>query len=114
MIFNIIKKNKNYIDLPYNNTPTYIGDWDETGEFLHSHFYASYAFHEALGIVAAGSPLHPHIEHTLGFDFNLIEAIVAVYLPSTVLLILLAIAKAALVMNVFMGITKLWREGDHH
>lgn len=34
--------------------------------------------------------------------------------PSTVLLILLAIAKAALVMNIFMGITKLWRGGDHH
>lgn len=34
--------------------------------------------------------------------------------PSTVLLILLAIAKAALVLNVFMGITKLWRGGDHH
>lgn len=34
--------------------------------------------------------------------------------PSAVLLILLAIAKAALVMNVFMGVTKLWREGDHH
>ena len=34
--------------------------------------------------------------------------------PSTVLLILLAVAKAALVMNVFMGITKLWRGGDHH
>ena len=34
--------------------------------------------------------------------------------PSAVLLILLAVAKAALVMNVFMGITKLWRGGDHH
>ena len=34
--------------------------------------------------------------------------------PSAVLLILLAIAKAALVLNVFMGITKLWRGGDHH
>ena len=38
----------------------------------------------------------------------------AVENPSTVLLILLAIAKAALVMNVFMGVTKLWRGGDHH
>ena len=45
---------------------------------------------------------------------TIIEAVVAVYLPSTVLLILLAIAKAALVMNVFMGVTKLWRGGDHH
>ncbi len=43
-----------------------------------------------------------------------IEYFVGIYLPSAVLLILLAVAKAALVMNVFMGITKLWREGDHH
>ncbi|MFT5195634.1 MAG: hypothetical protein ACI9EW_000065 [Cellvibrionaceae bacterium] len=34
--------------------------------------------------------------------------------PSAVLLILMAVAKAAIVMNVFMGITKLWRGGDHH
>jgi len=45
---------------------------------------------------------------------TVIEYIVGLYIPSPVLLILLAIAKAALVMNVFMGVTKLWRGGDHH
>lgn len=45
---------------------------------------------------------------------TIIEYYVGIWFPSAVLLILLAVAKAALVMNVFMGITKLWRGGDHH
>lgn len=49
------------------------------------------------------------------FVLTVIEYFVgAVENPSAVLLILLAIAKAALVLNIFMGITKLWRGGDHH
>lgn len=34
--------------------------------------------------------------------------------PSAVLLILIAILKAGIIMNIFMGITRLWRQEEHH
>ena len=35
-------------------------------------------------------------------------------IDSAVVMFLLAIMKAYIIMNIFMGITRLWNEEDHH
>ena len=45
---------------------------------------------------------------------TIIEFLVALYLPSAILLLLLAIAKAGIIMQVFMNIARLWSPEEHH
>lgn len=44
---------------------------------------------------------------------TLAEFFVAIALQSTVLLLLIALVKAAVIINNFMHIYRLWREEDH-
>lgn len=41
------------------------------------------------------------------------EYFVAVYIQSLILLMLIALIKAAIIVNNFMHITRLWREESH-
>ena len=45
---------------------------------------------------------------------TLLEFIVAAYLPSTVFLTLIALAKAGLIAHFFMHIYRLWRSEESH
>lgn len=45
---------------------------------------------------------------------TIIEFVVAIYSSSAVFLLLLAAAKAYFVMNIFMGMPRLWRGEEHH
>ena len=45
---------------------------------------------------------------------TIVEYVLADFTSSAVIMMLLAIAKAGIIMNVFMGITRLWNEEDHH
>ena len=45
---------------------------------------------------------------------TIIEFLVAIYLPSAILLLLLAIAKAGIIMQVFMNISRLWNPEESH
>lgn len=44
---------------------------------------------------------------------TIVEYIVAVYLGSLVLLFIIALIKAAVIVQNFMHITRLWREESH-
>ncbi len=45
---------------------------------------------------------------------TIIEFLVAVYLPSAILLLLLAIVKGGIIMQVFMNIGRLWNPEEQH
>ena len=45
---------------------------------------------------------------------TLLEFGVAIYLPSAILLLLLAIAKGGIIMQVFMNISRIWTPEEHH
>jgi cytochrome c oxidase subunit IV len=44
---------------------------------------------------------------------TLVEFVVAIYLGSAILLLLIALVKAAIIVQNFMHITRLWREESH-
>lgn len=44
---------------------------------------------------------------------TILEAVVAAAVDSAILLMIIAFAKAALVVNFFMHIYRLWREDEH-
>jgi hypothetical protein len=44
---------------------------------------------------------------------TLVEFVVAIYLGSAILLLLTALVKAAIIVQNFMHITRLWREESH-
>ncbi len=45
---------------------------------------------------------------------TIIEFLVAIYLPSAILLLLLAIVKGGIIMQVFMNIGRLWNPEEQH
>ena len=45
---------------------------------------------------------------------TIVEFAIAIYLPSAILLLLLAIAKAGIIMQVFMNIARLWNPEEEH
>lgn len=45
---------------------------------------------------------------------TIVEFILAAYTSSAVVMLLLGILKAGIIMNIFMGISRLWNEEDHH
>jgi heme/copper-type cytochrome/quinol oxidase subunit 4 len=44
---------------------------------------------------------------------TLVEFAVAIYVPSAVLLFIIALLKAAIILQAFMHVYRLWREEDH-
>jgi cytochrome c oxidase subunit IV len=44
---------------------------------------------------------------------TIVEFVVAIYLGSAILLLLIALVKAAIIVQNFMHITRLWREESH-
>ena len=42
-----------------------------------------------------------------------VEYVVSQYVPSSILLFLVALVKAALIVNYFMHVYRLWREESH-
>lgn len=44
---------------------------------------------------------------------TIVEFVVAIYLGSAILLLLVALVKAAIIVQNFMHITRLWREESH-
>lgn len=44
---------------------------------------------------------------------TIVEFVVAIYLGSTVLLLIIALIKAAIIAQNFMHISRLWREESH-
>lgn len=44
---------------------------------------------------------------------TVVEFIVALYIPSAVLLFIIALLKAVLILQFFMHVYRLWREGEH-
>lgn len=61
----------------------------------------------------------PYTKGFLTFMALMVLTLVEYYIgilpnPSAVLLILIAILKAGLIMNIFMNIGRLWRPEEHH
>lgn len=44
---------------------------------------------------------------------TLLEFVVALYVPSAVLLFIIALLKAAIILQAFMHVYRLWREEEH-
>lgn len=45
---------------------------------------------------------------------TIVEYFAAIYMPSTVVLFLLALFKAVAVLNYFMHVSRLWRQEEGH
>lgn len=45
---------------------------------------------------------------------TILEFFAAVYWPSVILLVLLAILKGGIIVQVFMNISRLWNPEEHH
>lgn len=45
---------------------------------------------------------------------TIIEYFAAIYMPSTVILMLLALFKAVAVLNYFMHVSRLWKQEEGH